>query len=105
MIDGFEVGQHTADGDGWLAAGEKAWVPHGGPADFYSTFLRTPDDARAAAYDALVAKGLKLDLTRGKPAPAQLDLSNRLLTLPDETVVKTGHGDDTTIGAERGNIS
>ena len=33
-----------ADGDGWLAAGEKAWETHGGQADFYSTFLRTPDD-------------------------------------------------------------
>jgi alkylation response protein AidB-like acyl-CoA dehydrogenase len=31
-----------ADG-GWLARGEKAWVTHGGHADFYSTFLRTPD--------------------------------------------------------------
>jgi len=30
--------------DGWLASGEKAWVTHGGQADFYSTFLRTPDD-------------------------------------------------------------
>jgi alkylation response protein AidB-like acyl-CoA dehydrogenase len=29
---------------GWLASGEKAWVTHGGQADFYSTFLRTPDD-------------------------------------------------------------
>lgn len=28
----------------------------------------------------------------------------RLLTLPAETVVHTGHGDDTTIGAERGNV-
>ena len=28
-------------------------------------------------------------------------IRQRLLTLPDETVVKTGHGDDTTIGAER----
>ena len=25
----------------------------------------------------------------------------KLFALPDETVVKTGHGDDTTIGAER----
>lgn len=31
-------------------------------------------------------------------------ITDRLLTLPDHTVVKTGHGDDTTIGAERGNI-
>lgn len=28
-------------------------------------------------------------------------IRTRLLTLPDETVVHTGHGDDTTIGAER----
>ncbi|SOD95650.1 acyl-CoA dehydrogenase family protein [Blastococcus haudaquaticus] len=34
--------------DGWLASGEKAWVTHGGHADFYSTFLRTPDDGERA---------------------------------------------------------
>jgi glyoxylase-like metal-dependent hydrolase (beta-lactamase superfamily II) len=28
-----------------------------------------------------------------------------LLTLPDDTVVHTGHGDDTTIGAERENVT
>lgn len=28
----------------------------------------------------------------------------RLLELPDDTVVHTGHGDDTTIGAERANV-
>ncbi|MFW3171525.1 acyl-CoA dehydrogenase family protein [Geodermatophilus sp. CPCC 206100] len=37
-----------ADGEGWVAGGEKAWVTHGGSADFYSTFLRTPDDGPAA---------------------------------------------------------
>ena len=30
--------------DGWVANGEKAWVTHGGQADFYATFLRTPED-------------------------------------------------------------
>lgn len=31
-------------------------------------------------------------------------IRTRLFGLPDETVVHTGHGDDTTIGAERGNV-
>ena len=30
--------------------------------------------------------------------------ARRLMTLPAETVVHTGHGDDTTIGAEAGNL-
>jgi DNA-binding transcriptional MocR family regulator len=39
------------------------------------------------AYEALRARGLRLDLTRGKPSPAQLDLAEELLRLP------TGHLD------------
>src|ERR1700678_3606815 len=35
-----------------------------------------------ARYDAFKARGLKLDLTRGKPSRAQLDLSSALLSLP-----------------------
>jgi DNA-binding transcriptional MocR family regulator len=33
-------------------------------------------------YEAFRARGLKLDMTRGKPAPAQLDLANDLLAFP-----------------------
>jgi DNA-binding transcriptional MocR family regulator len=49
---------------------------------------RTPDELAAfraeqqAAYDALRGRGLALDLTRGKPSPAQLDLAEELLGLP-----------------------
>ncbi len=35
------------------------------------------------AYAALQARGLSLDLTRGKPSTEQLDLSDRLMTLPE----------------------
>ncbi len=49
---------------------------------------RSPEEIEAflseqqAAYDALRSRGLKLDLTRGKPSTAQLDLSDELLGLP-----------------------
>jgi DNA-binding transcriptional MocR family regulator len=50
------------------------------------TNLLSSDDIAARQlqedYDAFKAKGLKLDLTRGKPSPAQLDLSDALLSLP-----------------------
>lgn len=42
-----------------------------------------------ARYDAFKARGLKLDMTRGKPSSAQLDLCNAMLDLP-------GHGDFTS---------
>jgi DNA-binding transcriptional MocR family regulator len=51
---------------------------------------RTPEEVatflaeQRTAYDALRDRGLKLDLTRGKPSTAQLDLSDGLLTLPKD---------------------
>lgn len=45
-------------------------------------------------YADLQAKKLALDLTRGKPAPEQLDLSNALLSLPGEDY-RDGDGTDT----------
>ncbi len=45
-------------------------------------------------YAELRSKSLTLDLTRGKPSPAQLDLSNALLHLPGENY-RDGDGTDT----------
>ena len=39
-------------------------------------------EEQESAYAALRARGLALDLTRGKPSSAQLDLSDELLSLP-----------------------
>ncbi|MGW0479474.1 aminotransferase class I/II-fold pyridoxal phosphate-dependent enzyme [Nonomuraea sp. NPDC003214] len=41
-------------------------------------------------YAALVQQGLKLDLTRGKPSPRQLDLSDDMLKLPTTHVTAGG---------------
>ncbi|MET1039216.1 MAG: aminotransferase class I/II-fold pyridoxal phosphate-dependent enzyme [Aeromicrobium sp.] len=51
-------------------------------------------DEQLAAYRTLQDSGLKLDLTRGKPSPEQLDLSNALLSLPGDDF-KDAKGTDT----------
>src|SRR5213592_3944191 len=56
--------------------------------------LQAQHDQQDRNYAELQAKGLKLDLTRGKPSPAQLDLSNELLSLPGENY-RDGDGTDT----------
>jgi DNA-binding transcriptional MocR family regulator len=48
-----------------------------------------------AQYEAFQARGLKLDLTRGKPAADQLDLSNGLLSLPGADDYTAEGGTDT----------
>jgi DNA-binding transcriptional MocR family regulator len=45
---------------------------------------------RQQAYAELQAKDLRLDLTRGKPSSAQLDLSDELLKLPTTTKDRAG---------------
>ncbi|MFD0885233.1 aminotransferase class I/II-fold pyridoxal phosphate-dependent enzyme, partial [Streptosporangium algeriense] len=44
--------------------------------------LTAQRDRARRDYDALVQRGLSLDLTRGKPSASQLDLASAMLTLP-----------------------
>jgi DNA-binding transcriptional MocR family regulator len=46
-------------------------------------------------YAELQSKKLTLDLTRGKPSPKQLDLSDALLSLPGAGAYRDGEGTDT----------
>lgn len=56
----------------------------------------------AAEYETIRGKGLALDLTRGKPAAAQLDLSERLLSLPEPGDHMAGKTDVRNYGGIQG---
>ncbi|MFD1826528.1 MULTISPECIES: aminotransferase class I/II-fold pyridoxal phosphate-dependent enzyme [Mumia] len=59
--------------------------------DALGTLLST----QRAAYEELRSRGLSLDITRGKPSPEQLDLSQALLALPGEADYRAADGTDT----------
>lgn len=56
----------------------------------------------SSEYDTLADRGLSLDLTRGKPSPEQLDLSERLLALPGEGGHTAGKTDVRNYGGGAG---
>ncbi|MGV9308122.1 aminotransferase class I/II-fold pyridoxal phosphate-dependent enzyme [Nonomuraea sp. NPDC003727] len=52
--------------------------------------LTAQREQAASDYDALVRRGLKLDLTRGKPSPRQLDLADGMTGLPSTHLAADG---------------
>lgn len=58
-------------------------------ADLQAALGRTRAD-----YDAFRGRGLKLDMTRGKPAPDQLDLANGMLAMPGNGDYRTDANED-----------
>jgi len=63
-------------------------------ADLPDAALNTLHQTVRAEYDAFRARGLKLDMTRGKPAADQLDLANAMLAIPGNRDYITEAGDD-----------
>jgi glyoxylase-like metal-dependent hydrolase (beta-lactamase superfamily II) len=104
---------HRTAPDGELSAGQQ--IPVG---DTALTVLHTPGHSPGSV--CFLAESLGVVFTgdtlfAGGPGATGRSYSDpdlivasiraRLLTLPDATVVKAGHGEDTTIGAERPGIS
>lgn len=100
---------HDTEPDGELADGQRIVV-----AGTVLTVLHTPGHAPGAVCFHAPDLGVVFTgdtLFKGGPGATGRSYSDhdtivasirdRLFALPDETVVKTGHGDDTTIGAER----
>ncbi len=100
---------HDQPPDGELTDGQAISV-----GDVALTVLHTPGHAPGAVCFSCPDLGVVFTgdtLFQGGPGATGRSFSDpdlirqsireRLLVLPDDTVVKTGHGDDTTIGAER----
>lgn len=100
---------HDSEPDGELTDGQRIVV-----AGTTLTVLHTPGHAPGAVCFHAPELGVVFTgdtLFQGGPGATGRSYSDydtivasirdRLFALPDETVVKTGHGDDTTIGAER----
>ncbi len=64
--------------------------PHTPLTDLNDDELSRYLEEKQAAYENLKARGLALDLTRGKPSAEQLDLSDELLRLPTTTKDRAG---------------
>ncbi|CCH90506.1 Zn-dependent hydrolase, glyoxylase [Modestobacter italicus] len=95
-----------ADGTRFAVAGTTLQALHTPGHSPGSTCLYAPDLATVFTGDTLFCGGPGATGRLYSDKPTILSsITGRLMSLPAGTVVRTGHGDDTTIGAEAGNIS
>jgi glyoxylase-like metal-dependent hydrolase (beta-lactamase superfamily II) len=91
-----------ADGDSLQTGNLKANVMHTPGHTEGSVCLYFPAEKLLIAGDTLFARSIgRTDLPGGSYEKIMRSLHNRVMTLPDETVVIPGHGQRTTIGEER----
>ncbi len=103
---------HRQNPDGYLTNGQ--WIPVAGTA---LRVIHTPGHAPGAVCFYAADLGVVFTgdtLFNGGPGATGRSYSDydtivasiraKLFTLPDGTIVKTGHGDDTTIGAEKAKL-
>jgi len=95
-----------ADGTRFTVAGTTLQALHTPGHSPGSTCLYAADLGTVFTGDTLFCGGPGATGRSFSDKPTILSSINaRLMSLPADTVVHTGHGDDTTIGAEAGNIS
>lgn len=91
-----------SDGDSLQAGTLKANVLHTPGHTEGSVCLYFPAEKMLIAGDTLFARSIgRTDLPGGSFEKIMRSLHDRVLTLPDDTLVIPGHGPRTTIGAER----
>ncbi|HVV90644.1 MAG TPA: acyl-CoA dehydrogenase family protein, partial [Solirubrobacterales bacterium] len=81
----------VGDAPGWRVSGSKAWVTHGGEADFYTLFARTSED-RSRGISCFLVPGDAAGLTPATP--------ERKMGLTGSTTATLDY-DDVALGADR----
>jgi glyoxylase-like metal-dependent hydrolase (beta-lactamase superfamily II) len=101
-----EPDAEIADGTRFAVAGTTLQALHTPGHSPGSTCLYAADLGTVFTGDTLFCGGPGATGRSFSDKPTILtSITSRLLSLPGDTVVRTGHGDDTTIAAEAGNIS
>jgi len=97
-----EIDQSLSEGDLVRAGALEASVLHTPGHTEGSVCLYFPAENKLIAGDTLFAGSIgRTDLPGGSFAKIMASLHNRVLALPDDTIVVPGHGPLTTIGEER----
>ncbi len=100
--EAVEIDHHLADGDTVRTGGLSASVLHTPGHTEGSVCLYFPAESKLIAGDTLFAGSIgRTDLPGGSFEKILRSLHQRVLALPDDTVVVPGHGPVTTIGEER----
>jgi glyoxylase-like metal-dependent hydrolase (beta-lactamase superfamily II) len=96
------IDQSVGDADRLKVGGNEATVMHTPGHTEGSVCLYFPAEQKLIAGDTLFAGSIgRTDLPGGSMNKIMQSLHSKVLALPDETIVVPGHGELTTIGAER----
>jgi len=97
-----KLGNHISDNDELRFGNSKLKAIHTPGHSPGSISLYSEKDGILFAGDVLFSGSIgRTDLPKGDYATLILSITKKLLTLPDETVVYSGHGPTTTIGYEK----
>lgn len=97
-----EIDTDAKDGDRLRVGAAEVQVLHTPGHTQGSISLWLPSEAKLVAGDTLFRDSIgRTDLPGGDPRQIVRSIHEKLLTLPEETVVIPGHGPNTTIGREK----
>jgi glyoxylase-like metal-dependent hydrolase (beta-lactamase superfamily II) len=97
-----EVDSAAKDGDRLTVGATDVFILHTPGHTQGSISLWMPSEGKLVAGDTLFRDSIgRTDLPGGDERQILRSIQGKLLTLPDETVVIPGHGDNTTIGREK----